>query len=196
MIDRERRLVAALQAGAAAAKPRLVDLSHYVVPQQRRGRPRADRIRDLETGMRAVAIEVFRRASAAGNAHGALTSATRDVAKLRRIKYPALKRAVSRYARLRFAGDFLARLDREASEYAELRQRLGDVRKDSIVTGAVWRLFADCTVRPILKFLRQERIDGHCPRWLIDAAVAIEHERENCHPGNGDLVSPNRPQRR
>src|SRR5437660_184932 len=100
-------------------------------------RPNTNKVRDAFTGRRRLVLEVFIEESKIGPHRGNLTKATRAVATARRIKYEALKRAVSRYRSIRLIADILtgplrAVYDKKttAEQGAEIEQRMRGIPDD------------------------------------------------------------------
>jgi len=151
--------------------------------KRKRGRPRANTIGDLDKRTQRLVIKVFKAARAAGGGRGTITAATWEIALRENIKPETLKRSVTRHRHLLDSGVVAAveHMDQEWAEFVEVRRRLGEIRQNSIVTGHVWRWFSNMPVKPALQFLRDNQINGHCPRWLIDALAAR------------DFLSPNHP---
>jgi hypothetical protein len=142
------------------------------------------------TGMRGVAMDVFRaveRANAGMGEHrGDITRATKAVAIARRMKYDSVKRAVSRNRELRPLAKSLwitqealtTSIDRQChaldSIAEELTRRMLGMPED------VKALLGGADAIKLLEFLRAHNIDITCPDWLVDAVR-----------GSHDLMSPN-----
>lgn len=122
-------------------------------------------------GAAGLALKVFVAEAHIGGKRGDLTAATHQIAQRYRIDYQTLKRAVSRYRRLRTFAHGIASI---APIGAELERRtLGmpdDVRNV---------ILNDYSGADLLELLRAHKIDMTCPQWLIDA---VREQR--------DLMSP------
>jgi hypothetical protein len=133
-------------------------------------RPPSRKYSDAFTGMRGIVLHVFVAEARRGRKRGDLTKATLEVAARLKIRGDTLKRAVSRNRHLRLMADFPAWAFKTAPELE--RRMLGmpdDVRAALLDAEAEW----------LLQFLRENSIDGTCPRWLIDAVRS-----------GGELMSP------
>jgi hypothetical protein len=124
--------------------------------------------------MKGIALQVFAEELRLGGHRGDLTTATRTIAKSRRLKYESLKRAVTRHRDLRDLAvaawewetlpariaDPLARIAELGSEF---RRRATGLPPD------VLKVLLPLDGVKVLKLFRHHRIDGTAPRWFIKA---------------------------
>ena len=153
---------------------------------KRRGRPRADRARDIFSGSRRIAWEVFTLELRYGRKRGDLTEAERKVAELFGMEYETVKRAASRHRNLRVMADSPLLTSHGFSPLVQMLENIGTSWKplakelERRISGMpddvrdyllhddrnAW----DNDARALLEFLRAHSIDGTCPQWLIDGA--------------------------
>lgn len=133
----------------------------------KRGRPRAQSLAEAYTGMRGVALEVFRRELDAGGGRAAYSDAMTIVAETRGLSRENVKAACKRNKELRT----LAQLESTAAQMArdadELRRRMADFPE------TVREYLAPFSASAVLRLLRAERVNGPCPKWLIETAEAF-----------------------
>lgn len=129
-----------------------------------RGRPKLRTLLELNRSMGAtIAMEVFREEFQQGCGRGAFMAAVRIVASRRRMPVDSVKRSATRY---RTAVRWQAKFESEIGAYsAEIDRRMMGFPADVHEWVGV-----KLSTAGLMTLLRENNIDGTCPKWLIDLA--------------------------